>query len=222
MRNDMKYKNVLFDLDGTVTDPYMGITSSILHSLKYYGHIAAPEREALKPFIGPPLYASYMKYFGMDEKTAHEAVEHYREYYAVTGKFENELYDGIVELLASLKAAGVNVALATSKPEIFAGQILEHFGIAEYFDAVLGSTLDAKLIEKKDIIELLCRRHGYKAEETLMIGDTAFDVIGAKENSVDSVAVTYGYGERGDLESALPTYICQSVAELKEIILGRK
>ena len=120
----MIYKNVLFDLDGTVTDPYVGITSSILHSLKYYPHIKAPERECLKPFIGPPLYASYMKYFGMDEKTAHEAVEHYREYYAVKGKFENELYGGIKELLSDegnevLRLGLINVILGNVMNSIF-------------------------------------------------------------------------------------------------------
>lgn len=99
----MNYKNIMFDLDGTVTDPYMGITNSILYSLKYYPDIEIPLRETLKPFIGPPLYASYMKYFGMDKQTATEAVEHYREYYSVKGKFENELYEGIPELLADLK-----------------------------------------------------------------------------------------------------------------------
>ena len=116
----MKYKNFLFDLDGTLTDPYMGITTSILHSLTYYPHIAAPTREELKPFIGPPLYASYMKYFDMDEKTANEAVAHYREYYSVKGKFENALYEGIKELLCELKKRGAKIIMATSKPKVFA------------------------------------------------------------------------------------------------------
>ena len=215
----MKYKNILFDLDGTVTDPYMGITSSILHSLKYYPDIPVPERESLKPFIGPPLYASYMKYFGMDEKTAHEAVEHYREYYSVRGKFENELYGGIEELLKALKQAGAKVALATSKPKIFAKQILEHFGISEYFDYVAGSTLDGSLIEKDDIIARLHEIAGFRESDTVMVGDTVFDIVGARKNYMDSVAVTYGYGENADLAAAEPTYICDSVRELGRILL---
>ena len=215
----MKYKNILFDLDGTVTDPYIGITSSILHSLKYYPDIKVPEREALKPFIGPPLYASYMKYFGMDEKTAHEAVEHYREYYSVTGKFENELYSGIKDLLSALKENGMRVALATSKPEVFALQILEHFGISEYFDCVVGSTLDAKLIEKCDIIALVCRKAGFNAESSVMVGDTAFDVEGAKKNNMPSIAVTYGYGDIPSILGAEPDHLCGSVEELKRILL---
>ncbi|MBR2473810.1 MAG: HAD hydrolase-like protein [Clostridia bacterium] len=215
----MTYKNILFDLDGTVTDPYIGITSSILHSLKYYPDIKAPEREALKPFIGPPLYASYMKYFGMDEPTAHGAVEHYREYYSVTGKFENELYEGIKDLLFDLKRRGFKIALATSKPELFARQIIEHFGIADCFDYVLGSTFDAKLIEKGDIIALLCKKAGFETSRSVMVGDTEFDIRGAKENNMASIAVTYGYGELSALKEAQPDFICDTVGALRGILL---
>ena len=216
----MTYKNVLFDLDGTVTDPYTGITTSILYSLKYYPEIKVPEREALKPFIGPPLYASYMKYFGMDEKTAHEAVDHYREYYSVTGKFENELYSGIKELLSALKENGIKLALATSKPEVFARQILEHFGISQSFDCVVGSTLDARLIEKRDIIALVCKKAGFSADDSVMVGDTAFDIEGAKENNMASLAVTYGYGEISALKAAQPDFICDTIAQLTQLLLN--
>lgn len=216
----MKYKNVLFDLDGTLTDPYIGITSSILHSLKYYPDIKTPERETLKPFIGPPLYASYMKYFGMDKKTAEEAVEHYREYYRVKGKLENELYFGIAELLSALKENGAYTVMATSKPEIFAREIAEHFGITDKLDLIVGSTLDGSLIEKSDIIAKAMRLGGFGAEGTVMIGDTVFDVEGARKNGVDAVAVTYGYGENEALASSGADALLDSVAALSEYLLG--
>lgn len=217
----MNYKNIMFDLDGTVTDPYMGITNSILYSLKYYPDIEIPLRETLKPFIGPPLYASYMKYFGMDKQTATEAVEHYREYYSVKGKFENELYEGIPELLADLKNAGARIALVTSKPKVFAKQILEHFDINKYFDYVAGSTLDGSLIEKADLIERLHEVSGFSGKETVMVGDTVYDIEGARHHGMSSVAVAYGYGERADIEAAEPDRICESVEELRRILLER-
>ena len=216
----MKYKNVLFDLDGTLTDPYMGITNSIIYSLKYYPDIEVPKREALKPFIGPPLYASYMKYFGMDKKTAEEAVEHYREYYRVKGKLENELYEGIPELLSALKERGAKVTMATSKPKIFAHEIAEHFGIKKYLDYICGSTLDGSFIEKHDIIARVMEIGGFSERETVMIGDTLFDIDGAKRNFIDSVAVTYGYGDTEALLNCGATATVGSVKELAEFLLS--
>ena len=216
----MKYQNVLFDLDGTLTDPYIGITNSIIHSLKYYPGINVPERENLKPFIGPPLYASYMKYFGMDKKTAEEAVEHYREYSRVKGKLENELYGGITELLSLLKERGAKVAMATSKPKVFALEIAEHFGINNYLDHICGSTLDGSLIEKSDIIAKVMKECGYSKEDTVMIGDTVFDIEGAKTNGIASVAVTYGYGETEALFECGATATVESVKELTEFLLS--
>ena len=126
-----RYENILFDLDGTLTDPAEGILNSIRHSLTYYPEVKVPELETLKKFIGPPLWESYVKYCRMDKQTAEEAVEHYREYFRPTGIFENKLYDGIPELLAKLKEAGVKVRLATSKTDVLARRILDHFGITE-------------------------------------------------------------------------------------------
>lgn len=215
----MKYKNFLFDLDGTLTDPYMGITNSIIHSLKYYPELNVPEREALKPFIGPPLYASYMKYFGMDKKTAEEAVEHYREYYRVKGKLENALYVGIPELLAKLKERGGKVAMATSKPEVFAKEIAQQFGISEQLDYICGSTLDGSLIEKSDIIARVMQDGGFSTEDTVMIGDTVFDIEGARVNGIASVAVKYGYGENEALEKCGATAVVDDVKALTEYLL---
>ena len=216
----MKYKNILFDLDGTLTDPYMGITNSILHSLTYYPDITPPEREFLKPFIGPPLYASYMKYFGMDEKTANEAVSHYREYYSVKGKFENEVYGGIIPLLKALKENGARVVMATSKPKVFASDIADHFGMTQYFDYICGSGLDGHLIEKADMLAHLMEVSGMAESETVMIGDTLFDVDGAKKNRIDCIAVTYGYGVKEELKKSSAIAVVDTVSELAEILLG--
>ncbi len=215
----MKYKNVLFDLDGTLVDSYMGVTNAIYHSLTYYPHITPPEREQLRVFIGPPLYASYMKYFGMDEKTANEAVAHYREYYSVKGKLENTVYNGMMKLLSDLKDAGARVIMATSKPKVFANEIAEHTGMMQYFDYICGSGLDGHLVEKDELIAHLMEISGLKESESIMIGDTLFDVIGASKNRMDCIAVTYGYGKRDELENSSAIAVVNTVSELAELLL---
>lgn len=218
----MRFKNIIFDLDGTVTDPYIGITNSIIHSLSYYPHIQVPKREELKVFIGPPLYRSYMEHFGMDEATAYKAVDHYREYYSVKGKFENELYTGIKELLCELKENGMNTAIATSKPKVFASEIAEHFGFMQYLDYIAGSTLDHALIEKGDIIEHLFEISGYDRKESVMVGDTVYDIEGARKMHIPCIAVSYGYGKERELQDAAPYSICASVSELRAELLFDK
>ena len=213
------YKNVLFDLDGTLTDPAEGILNSIRHSLTYYPEITVPETSVLEKFIGPPLWESYVKYCGMDKTTAEEAVEHYREYFRPTGIFENKLYEGIPELLAALKDKGVNIRLATSKPQVFAEQILEHFGIARYFTSVQGSKLDGSVINKEDIIRLIMTENEViTASDTVMVGDTAFDIIGAKKNGIPAIGVAYGYGTKADLAAAKANAITKSVEELTVLL----
>lgn len=215
----MNYQNIFFDLDGTLTDPYIGITNSILFSLEYYPELAKPEREALKPFIGPPLYASYMDFFGMDKKTAHEAVEHYREYYRPKGVLECSLYDGITELLKNLKASGKKVYLATSKPEGFAIQILEHFEIKQYFDGIYGSTLDGSRVKKEDVLAYALTESGADASLSVMVGDTDFDVTGALQNKIPCIGVSYGYGEMDALSKAGAISVVSSANELQAILL---
>ena len=215
-----RYENILFDLDGTLTDPAEGILNSIRHSLTYYPEINIPETAILQKFIGPPLWESYVKYFGMDKKTAEEAVEHYREYFRPKGIFENKLYDGIPELLKSLNEAGAHVCLATSKPEVFARRILEHFGITKYFSSVQGSALDGSLLKKEDIISrIMSENPGITASNTVMIGDTAFDIIGAKKNGIPSIGVCYGYGSGAEIAEARAQMIVKSVEELSKILL---
>lgn len=212
-------KNILFDLDGTLTDPYEGITNSVIHSLKYYPEIAVPEREALKPFIGPPLADSYCQYFGMSKAQALEAVEHYREYYRERGIFENRLYDGIETLLSALKADGKRLYLATSKPEIFARQILEHFGIDRYFNGVYGSTLDGSVVKKADIITRVLENENCKMAETLMVGDTLYDVLGAEKCGINALGVTYGYGEAELLKKSGAAAVAETVDELYRMLI---
>lgn len=215
----MEFKNVFFDLDGTVTDPYIGITNSILFSLGYYPEIAKPPRKALKPFIGPPLSDSYSRFFGMDEKTALEAVEHYREYYRPKGVFECKLYQGIRELFTALRSRGKRVYLATSKPEVFADQILEHFGIKHLFDGIYGSTLDGSRVKKGDVIAYALAESGANASSSVMIGDTVFDVAGAIQNTIPCIGVTYGYGEKSDLIAAGAIATADSAQELEDILI---
>lgn len=216
----MSFKNILFDLDGTITNSVEGITNSIFHSLKYYPHITPPKREELLPFIGPPLTVSYAKYFGMDEQTAKEAVAHYREYYRETGILELSLYEGIAELIRELSEKGYKVILATSKPEHFARRIIEHFDISKYFCAVCGDTMDGKLGKKQDVIKKLIEENSLVKEETLMVGDTHYDIIGAEMNGIKCACVTYGFGDPELNAQASPFVTVDNVKELREFILN--
>ncbi len=215
-----EFRNILFDLDGTVTDPYEGITASILYSLEYFPEIRTPGKEELKTFIGPPLSDSYRRYFGMSEQEAGEAVERYREYYREKGIFENRLYDGMKELLSAIKNSGKSIYLATSKPEIFARRILEYFDIYGYFDGVYGSSLDGKTVKKEDIIALLIERQGCDPRDTLMVGDTVYDIIGAARCSIKAVGVTYGYGDEEVLRKAGAAATVKTVEELRELLIN--
>lgn len=213
-----KYKYVLFDLDGTLTDPFEGITNSVAYSLNFYG-ITVEDRRQLSCFIGPPLYESFEKYYGFSSETAVEAVEKYREYYRDRGIFENRLYDGAEKLLAHLKEQGCIIALATSKPEVFALRILEHFGILKYFDVVTGSLLDGSRVKKGEVVaEALKRLNFPQKDYCIMIGDRSHDIIGAKENRIDSLGVLFGYGDKEELYHAGADYIALDFKEIKEIL----
>ncbi len=215
----MNYKNFLFDLDGTLVDSYMGVTNAIFHSLTYYPEIPTPTREDLRVFIGPPLYVSYTKHFGMDGKTANEAIARYREYYSVKGKYECELFDGLRELLQELKANGKNVVMATSKPEVFAKDIAKHHKIDKYFDYICGADMGGPISEKEQVIAHLLDISGYEKSETVMIGDTLFDVEGADKNGIGCITVTYGYGKRKELEKSSALAVLDTVKELAELLL---
>ena len=204
---------LIFDLDGTLTDSKEGITKCVQYTLKHFGIEA--DCEDLLPFIGPPLIDSFMKFYGMDEGQAKIAVQKYRERFSPVGKSENKVYDGIPELLAQLKHEGIQLAVGSSKPEVFVKDILDHFDLAKYFDVIVGSCLDGSMVDKEDIIREVWRRIGGK-EETIMIGDRIFDVEGAKKAGVPCVAVTYGFGSESELASA--DFQADSVNSLEEVL----
>lgn len=172
----------MFDLDGTLTDPKEGITKSVRHALNHYG-IQVDDLDTLTPFIGPPLTDSYKKYYGFSDEQAWEGVLVYREYFSERGWHENKEYPGIKEMLGALKAAGRVLLVATSKPEEFARKILEHFGMAGYFDFIGGADMDETRVRKADVIRYVLEQYGLDtSRETLarcvMVGDREHDVLG--------------------------------------------
>ena len=213
--NDKQY--LLFDLDGTLTDPMVGITKSVQYALRHYG-IEEPDLKKLCPFIGPPLKDSFMKYYGFSSERATEAITIYREYFSKTGLYENMEYPGIRDLLATLKAAGKHLYVATSKPELFSKQILEHFRLAEYFDFIGGANMDETRVRKGDVIRYVLEENQItELDKVVMIGDREHDIIGAKENSLESIGVLYGYGDREELSAAGADVIVETIRELGEV-----
>ncbi|MBE6773976.1 MAG: HAD family hydrolase [Ruminococcaceae bacterium] len=207
------YDVILFDLDGTLTDPGLGITNSVAYALERYG-IEVENRESLYPFIGPPLADSFMNFYGFDSEKAMDAITVYREYFRNKGIFENEVYEGVRELLENIKASGRKTVLATSKPEEFAVRILEHFDLAKYFDVVAGASMDEKRNKKGDVIKYAMEKGAFRSENAVMIGDREHDIFGARENGLDSIGVLYGYGSRQELENAGADYIAESVQDI--------
>lgn len=210
----MRYSTILFDLDGTLTDPAEGIVNSILYALKKMG-LEETDREKLLAFIGPPLAESFHVSYGFSQDEATRAVTYYREYYADKGIFENRLYPGISEFLAALKQAGATVALATSKPEVYAEQILKHFGIASQFDFIGGSQLSGQRVQKGEVIAyVLSALPARSGDFVLMVGDRKHDVIGARENGLPCAGVLFGYGSWEELTEAGAVYLADSVHAL--------
>ena len=216
----MNQTYILFDLDGTLTDPGMGITNSVMHALTHFG-ITVIDRSDLYRFIGPPLMDSFMEYYGLTEEQAVEAVRVYREYFADKGWAENTVYSGIEALLADLVAAGKILLVATSKPQIFAERILVHFGLDKYFTHICGVALQApRGYSKADVIRDALDRAGVSDLTTaVMVGDRHHDIDGAKAVGISSVGVLYGYGDREEHEAAGADAIAESVAELKAMLL---
>lgn len=211
------FDTVLFDLDGTLTDPGRGITNSVAHSLKKFG-IEIEDRKELYKFIGPPLHESFMKYYGFSREEAETAVAYFREYFRDTGIFENEVYDGIENLLKEIKTSGRKIILATSKPEEFAKRILVHFALDRYFDFAAGATMDTSRVKKGDVIAYALKESGCSAENAVMIGDKMHDILGAKENGLASIGVLFGYGSREELENAGADYIAETVDDIMNYV----
>lgn len=209
---------LLFDLDGTLTKPEMGITNSIKYALNKFG-IVETDGAKLRLCIGPPLIDSFMDVWGFDQTKAELAVELYREYFTDRGLFENEVYDGIHTLLKELCEQGHHIFLATSKPEEYATRILEHFDLLEYFTAVVGNTLKEERPKKEDVLRYILDCYPeINPKNAIMIGDRKYDVIGAKTFGIQSVGVLYGYGSEQELQEAGADYICKTVAKLAELL----
>lgn len=213
-----QYDIIFFDLDGTLTEPSVGITNSVMYALDKFG-IQVSERSQLYKFIGPPLIESFETFYGFSKEQAKQAVEYYREYFSVKGIFENSVYEGIEELLINLKSARKKIILATSKPEEFAVIILKHFHLSEYFDDVAGASMDESRNKKEEVIAYALEKNRIFDKKTvLMVGDRKHDILGARTCGLDSLGVLYGYGNREELEEAGATYIVEQVADLFEII----
>lgn len=213
-----QYDTILFDLDGTLTDPGEGITKSVEYALNRYG-ISVPDRRELYPFIGPPLIDSFMKYYGFSKEQAVEAVEVYREYFRVKGLFENEVYPHIPEMLKALKNAGKTLLVASSKPEEFVLTILKHFDLLQYFDFAGGASMDEVRSKKEDVLQYVLQEAKVDPAKAIMVGDRKFDVEGAYAFGMDAMAVTYGYGSIEELTEAKPKYLANSPAEVGRILI---
>ncbi len=216
------YDIILFDLDGTITDSAPGITNSVVYALKKYG-IQETDYEKLCKFIGPPLADSFQEYYGFSKEQSLEAVKYYREYYSDKGIFENSVYGGFEEVVKKLKERRKQLAVATSKPEPFAGRIIEHFGLAPYFDCVAGMELDGGRGTKAEVIQYaldMCRVRD--KEKVLMVGDRRHDVMGARSAGIDCLGVLYGFGTREELEEAGADYIAETVGEILDFISEEK
>ncbi|MCR4580234.1 MAG: HAD family hydrolase [Treponema sp.] len=210
---------LFFDLDGTLTDPALGITNSYKYALNYFG-IEIPSYEKLCSFIGPPLVETFKNQFGFSDEKVIEGVKKYREYFAQKGLLENAVYPGIPELLQGLKEAGKKLVVATSKPEEYSVRIIEHFGLSKYFENVCGSNMDETRSKKDEVIAYaLERNHISDKSKILMIGDRKHDILGAKKVGLKSCGVLFGYGSREEHEEAGADFNAENLEELKSICL---
>lgn len=213
------YDYLFFDLDGTLTDPALGITNSFKYALKYFG-MEIPSYEKLCSFIGPPLICTFENEYGFDKEKAREGVKVYRDYFGKTGLLENSVYPGIEEMLIKLKEAGKHLIVATSKPEQFSVRILEYFELSKYFDTICGSNMDETRSKKNEVIAYALELNKITDKsKVLMIGDREHDVIGAKKNDIKTCGVLFGYGNREELEAAGAEHIVSTVKELEEYLL---
>lgn len=212
------YSLILFDLDGTLTDPKDGITKSVQYALYKLG-IEETNLDSLTPFIGPPLHDSFQQIYRLSPLETQRAVKFYREYFTQRGMCENLMYEGIPWLLQSLKNQSRKLVVATSKPTVFAEAIIKYFRIEQFFEHVIGSNLDGTRSNKGEIIQ---HAMGYYSDRSktdfVMVGDREQDIIGANANGIDSIGVLYGYGLREELTKARATYVANAVQEVFDIL----
>lgn len=211
-------KAVLFDLDGTLIDSFEGIAKSAQYALRRFG-INEENLENLRPFVGPPLVESFQKWYGLSKEQAIEATDIYRERYRPIGILECSLYPGVEECIRTLKAEGYQIGMASSKPEEFCRRILEHFRLLDLFDDVVGATFDRRIDTKEEVLnEVLRRWSDIPKDQMCLIGDTMFDLVGAKKIGIDCIAVSYGFGDAREMLQNGAVAICDRMADLPELI----
>lgn len=208
-------KTVLFDLDGTLTDSGEGIINCAIQALEHFG-LPIPSREEMRVFVGPPLHETFQR-FGVPADKTEEAIRVYRSRYIPTGMFENTPYPGIKELLETLKKENYTLYVATSKPEEMSVTILERFGLAPYFDRICGASIDSSRSTKDAVIAYLLEQSGAK-EDMVMVGDTKYDVLGAKAHGIPAIGVSWGYGSADEMEEAGAIGIADTMEQLLELI----
>ncbi|MGQ0827417.1 MAG: HAD family hydrolase [Bacteroidota bacterium] len=213
-----KIDNILFDLDGTLTDPKEGIINSIVYALKKL-NIQENNITELESFIGPPLRNSFAIRYNLSDTSSDKAINFYREYFSTKGLFENKLYFGVTELLELLSAQKYKLFIASSKPTVYVEKILTHFKLANYFTGIVGSNLDNTRTDKTEVISYVVTTHGLQTKNSIMIGDRKHDIIGAKNNSIKTIGVTYGYGSLEEIKLHQPDFIIDNCSELKSIFL---
>ena len=210
-------KTILFDLDGTIIDSAESITRSAQYALEKFG-ISVNDLKELYPFIGPPLVDSFMKFYGFSEQDAMLATQYYRDRYAVKGIYETKLYDGVEDMLRSVKNLGYKIAITTSKNEPHSIMILEYHKIASLFDTISGGNADGTCATKRDVVEKALKRLGVtddeRKNETWLVGDRIFDIEGARQCAVRPVGVSYGFAPQGELESLNPEFIAKSPEDI--------
>lgn len=213
----MKYKTILFDLDGTLSDSFEGITKGLQAALKHVGIEAAQKQ--LRKNIGPPINESFVDMWGVPADRVDEAIAKYREYYAAKGIFENEMYEGVPEMLEDLQKSGVRLVTASAKPVAFVNRVLDYFGITKHFSLIVGSEFDGTRCEKIDIINYILEQLNIEDKRTVvMVGDRKYDLIGAEQAGIDCVGVLYGYAGQNELESYPSVFLAKTVSELHEFL----
>lgn len=217
MSGGKKYLSVLFDLDGTLTNPKVGITRAVQYALNKHG-IAVDDIDDLQAYIGPPLRRAFMDYHHLSEAESRQALAFYREYYERAGMLENFEYPGIAELLKELARKRKRLFVATSKPRVYAERIVSHFKLDRFFESIEGSELDGTRSEKADLISFVLEKHQLEKGSTVMVGDRMHDVVGASRSGIDSIGVGYGFGSREELESAHATWYVETIRELSELL----
>lgn len=220
MLNSQKdYKHIIFDLDGTLSDPSKGIFNGFRHALNKMG-VQNVDESVFTLMIGPPLQTSFSKHFFSEKAEIEQAVKYFREYYSVTGLFENAVYDGVPDLLKSLNESGKKLFVATNKPQPFAISILKHFKLDAYFESIHGVDLSNPASCKDELVELILKKvPTSELSNTVIVGDTLYDVQAGKQFGFDTIALTYGFGSRESLVNANPTVLVDSIPALKEILI---